>query len=556
VNSRATIVRNEAGKAIRLIGATQDVSKLQYLENKLVEQDAVKSDDNRIFHLAAKLSYDAIWDWNIVTNDFFLGEGFEELLGYAFRVSGNGAFDWGSFLHPDDKEDVEKGLQEALASSASTWEHASRFIRADGSVAHVFGRASIIRDAKGKACRMIGAIHDLSRQTELEEKLEREIASTGRMVKEYKESFRLIFNSSSDVLYDIDLETDEILLSDGYQKEFGYKITPHMKTSDVWALHIHPDDQEAVSKDYRRMIDSTETAWRYNYRFLRADGSIANIVSSRVILRHGSGKAYRMIGSMQDISKQKVLEEKLEQEIKLKEKQITEAMRDAKETERSDIGKELHDNVNQLLGVSRLYLEMAKQGGENSEMHLNRSSEYTLTAIEEIRKLTKGLTTDDIKNFGLCESVENLARDTMEVHHVKISCLLDVLIEEILNDKLKLNTFRIVQEQLNNIIKHAQAKNVTIDLSLSKRTVKLVISDNGIGFDPVKKRTGIGVDNIISRATAYGGTAEFVSQPGKGCELTVSFSAPAVLPQAINASAKHEGNKLLSLPAYKPVAHS
>ena len=74
-----------------------------------------------------------------------------------------------------------------------------------------------------------------------------------------------------------------------------------------------------------------------------------------------------MIGSMQDISKQKVLEERLEQEIKLKEKQIAEATEEAKETERSDIGKELHDNVNQLLGASRLYLDMAKQGGETAK---------------------------------------------------------------------------------------------------------------------------------------------------------------------------------------------
>lgn len=90
---------------------------------------------------------------------------------------------------------------------------------------------------------------------------------------------------------------------------------------------------------------------------------------------------------MQDLSRQKVLEEKLELEIKLKELQIAEAAEDAKETERSDIGKELHDNINQLLGASKMYVEMAKRGGENSQMYLTRSAEYTLTAIEEIRKL-------------------------------------------------------------------------------------------------------------------------------------------------------------------------
>ena len=167
-------------------------------------------------------------------------------------------------------------------------------------------------------------------------------------------------------------------------------------------------------------------------------------------------------------NQQKVLEERLEQESKLKEKQIAEATKQAKETERLDIGKELHDNVNQLLGASKLYLEMAKRGGENSEMFLSRSSHYTLTAIEEIRKLTKRLTTGIIKNLGFSEAIDNITRDTMEVNPVKISCALESFIEHSVNDKFKLNVLRIVQEQLNNILKHAKATEVSISLSQNK----------------------------------------------------------------------------------------
>jgi PAS domain S-box-containing protein len=530
VNSRAGIIRNAEGKAIRLIGATQDISKMLQLEKDLGHQVSVNQNAD-IFHLAAKLSYDGIWDWNILTNEFFLGEGFGEIFGHSFATS-NKNFDWVNYLHPDDKEAVETGLFAALASSVSHWEHAYRFVKADGSFANVFGRANIIRDADGKACRMIGVIHDLSRQQELEKKLEQEIASNGKLLTEYNESFRLMFNSSSDILYDIDVVTNEIVLSEGYEKEFGYKIVPHMKPGQVWKEHLHPDDKEAVVKDYQRMLASDETRWKSGYRFLRSDGSVANILSSRIILRNADGKAYRMIGSMQDISKQKVLEEKLEQEIKLKEKQIADAMEDAKEAERSDIGKELHDNVNQLLGVSRLYLEMAKQGGDQSEMHLRRSSEYTLSAIEEIRKLTKGLTTDTIRHLGLCESIENLSRDAMQVNPLNILCTLDLRIESLVNDRFKLNIFRIIQEQLNNILKHARAKKVIINLFQNDQSILLVISDDGVGFDAAQKRKGIGIDNIKSRAAAYNGKADFASQPGAGCVLTVVFTLSAVLLRA------------------------
>jgi len=254
-----------------------------------------------------------------------------------------------------------------------------------------------------------------------------------------------------------------------------------------------------------------------------ADDSIANVFGRASIIRDGDGKAYRMIGAVHDVSKQKVLEERLEQEMKLKEQQIAEATEEGRETERSNIGKELHDNVNQLLGASRLYLSMAKRGGENSKMYFSRSSQCTLTAIEEIRKLTKVLTTDVIKNLGLCESIENIARDTMEVNKVKISFAPGSFRENSVNEKFKLNVFRIVQEGLNNILKHANATKVTISLTQNKKSIILSISDNGVGFDTTNKSKGIGVGNINNRAELYNGNANFISQPGEGCLLIVTF---------------------------------
>lgn len=156
-------------------------------------------------------------------------------------------------------------------------------------------------------------------------------------------------------------------------------------------------------------------------------------------------------------------------------------------------------------------------------MYLSRSSEYTLTAIEEIRKLTRRLTTDTIKTLGLCEAIENITRDTMEVNPVKISCALESFKEDSVNDKFKLNVFRIVQEQLNNILKHANATKVTISLLQNKKNIMLTISDNGVGFDTAKKQKGIGIANIKSRAVSYNGMADFVSQPGQGCVLRVIF---------------------------------
>lgn len=248
-------------------------------------------------------------------------------------------------------------------------------------------------------------------------------------------------------------------------------------------------------------------------------GALEHLLNKEISMK----EKLRSSSLTQKLAFEKEIEEKVNLEIRLKESQIAEAIIDAKELERSDIGKELHDNVNQLLGASKLYLEMAKTDEPNREIFLSRSSEFMLTAIEEIRKLTKGLTADAIKNFGLQEAIANICRDTMEANPVKLSCRVNPSIEDMVNDKFQLAVFRIVQEQVSNILKHAQASNVRIRLSQSRKIILLVISDDGIGFDTGKKRNGIGMTNIISRTEFYKGNAHFASSPGKGCILTVTF---------------------------------
>jgi two-component system, NarL family, sensor histidine kinase UhpB len=231
-----------------------------------------------------------------------------------------------------------------------------------------------------------------------------------------------------------------------------------------------------------------------------------------------------LIDMTRTISKQKRIDiRKRQEEIKLTASQIADAVRDAHEEERADIGKELHDNVNQLLTVSRLYLEMGRTKGSQKEMYLGSSSKYILNAIEEIRKLTKGMISDVIKDMTLCEAIEKTIQDAMEIYPIKISCTQDDLIEIRLNDKVKLNIFRIIQEQLTNILKHARASVVNIGLSQNNDTLLLSISDDGVGFDTTQKAKGIGMRNIRSRAEGYNGIAKFTSRPGEGCVLTVRF---------------------------------
>lgn len=381
----------------------------------------------------------------------------------------------------------------------------------------------------------ITTIMDMSRgilkQKNIDIKKDKEVAanivlaqlkSDNRQV-ESKKWLRYMSVTSYDVVLDWDISTNHIYLGDSYEELFGYKVHNNFIRAEDWMQCIHPDKKESFEKNLSKAFGSRKKKWEDTFRFIRHDGSIANAASRGIIIRDAAGKAIRLVGAMQDITWQTELEEKLRLEISSTQIQIADAVADAHELERSDIGKELHDNVNQLLVASGLYLGMAKNKGLNTEMYLGNALACTKDAIEEIRILTKRLVTDIIKEFGLNEAIGKIITDTMEIHPVKISYAMGNFIEHAVKNKFKLNIFRIIQEHFNNIIKHARASVISISLAQNKKVIVLTITDDGAGFDTAQKQKGIGVSNIKSRAAFYKGAAVFVSEPGKGCVLTVTF---------------------------------
>lgn len=508
----------------KLVDAGREKIVAENIVIALARSDARIAENNEWVKYIAKASYDVMWDWDLATGEIYAGDSIREVFGY--RIQNNTVLfsDFCKCLLPEEKEITAEKIRKTLASQSKVWNDSFMFKRYDGTVASVTSRASIVRDDSGKATHMIGAIQDVSRLQEMEKKL----AEQKMLQQEDSEKFLLAARLSFDVIWDWNLLTNEVFLGDGFEELFGYVINNNRANMITdWVNNLHPDDKETVVAELQAGIKSSATHWEQAYRVSRANGSIAMVYVRASIIRHADGKAYRMIGAMQDLSRQKELEAELEQEIELREKQVAMASEDAREMERADIGKELHDNINQLLGASKMYMDMAKRGGNSSAMYLSRSSEYTLTAIDEIRKLTRGLTTDIIKNLGLCDAMENIARDTMEISPVKVLLNTNSFIENSVNDKFKLNIFRIIQEQLNNILKHAEATKISIKLVQNKRTIRLVITDDGTGFNAHKKQKGIGIVNITSRIAAYDGIADFDSQPGQGCILTAIFPVTA-----------------------------
>jgi PAS domain S-box-containing protein len=350
-------------------------------------------------------------------------------------------------------------------------------------------------------------------------------------LKILNELYRYVTEVTNDCLWEWDLLSKEIFWIDGGHKRFfGYPLENALIPQIFWESLLHPDDKARILAGLEKIIKQGRCKWEDEYRFKKADGEYAFVHDRGQIIYDDSKIACRMIGATQDITVRKLTEIKLkETEKKLwviarqTQKEITYAVLTAQENERSDIGKELHDNVNQILGATKLYIEMANTDTENRTKHLKNSAAHINRAIEEIRKISKNLVPLRMDFMGLSGNIKILIDDLRAVHPIKIEFHEKQMEKGVLNEKLQLNIFRIVQEQLNNIIKHSQATIASIDLSMHANKIILVVSDNGRGCEPSVRKKGTGIRNITSRAELYQGNVSIVTKPGEGYTLKVVF---------------------------------
>lgn len=203
------------------------------------------------------------------------------------------------------------------------------------------------------------------------------------------------------------------------------------------------------------------------------------------------------------------------------QRKLVRATIESQEKERAEIGRELHDNINQILAVTKAYIEASLEQPEMVDELLQRSVKNLQLAINEIRKISKSLVPPVLDTNGLVDSVNDLIENIQLVNPFAINfhCEKDKLSN--LSEKQQLALYRIVQEQFNNIIKHAHAHNVLIELTGNNNFIDLLIKDDGNGFDPKERRKGVGLTNILSRIELFDGKLEVISSRGRGCTLQV-----------------------------------
>ncbi|MDH5918850.1 cache domain-containing protein [Vibrio splendidus] len=202
------------------------------------------------------------------------------------------------------------------------------------------------------------------------------------------------------------------------------------------------------------------------------------------------------------------------------------------EDEKKHLARELHDGINQLLVSSRCHLELLgnKLQNEDLKVHLNKSQHSLMRAIEEVRHISHQLRPSSLDDIGLEAALSSLLLDFQAHSGIEVETLFSTQPGK-LKSEAATTLYRVVQESLNNIEKHAQATKVTVIAQQIGNVLQLLIQDNGVGFNTYKamEKRGIGLRNMRERVEFIGGDFELMSEIGLGTEITVLLTLEGLM---------------------------
>jgi PAS domain S-box-containing protein len=326
---------------------------------------------------------------------------------------------------------------------------------------------------------------------------------------------------ATEAIWEWNLETDQFFRSKALIELIG---SHDIETVGFtwWHTRIHPDDKDRIELNANNLLHSKQTSWQWEYRFRYPNGSYRTM-RDRGIVVYENDKPVKIIGSLLDLTEVRELENQLMQEKIKHQKEIAKSIIDTQEKERTRLGQELHDNINQLLLVAKLYMGLLKPSEAGNKVIAKKVIDSLDMAISDIQAISREMVLPKLKEKTLADSINELVKDVKTTCKFKIKFLHDKQECEGISEGKKIALYRIVQEQLKNIIQYSKAKNVLIQLIYNPGSVELIVQDDGVGFDPLQKTKGIGLRNIYDRTTLYNGKVELLSSPGSGCCLKVNI---------------------------------
>jgi PAS domain S-box-containing protein len=341
-------------------------------------------------------------------------------------------------------------------------------------------------------------------------------------LRDSEERFRLIADTAPVMIWMTDVKGHVGFLNETYLDFTGLPLATAL--GDGWMKVTHPDEVERCRDEYVKASEQYEP-FQMEQRIRRHDGEYRWMVSSGVPRYNVDGLFAGYIGTAFDITERKLADEALST--------VSQKLLEAHEEESARIARELHDDVNQRLAIVSVRLGYLKQSPPVSAADLKQEigevSQEIADLVADIQALSHALHPPRLELLGLeaaatgfCEELSNRHGVTIDVHFENIP--------QALPREISLCLYRVLQEALQNVVKHSVSRQAHVSLNSHINTINLTVKDSGAGFHPheAMRGPGLGLSSMKERLKVIGGQLSIDSQPGRG--TMIHAVAPLCLP--------------------------
>ncbi len=351
-------------------------------------------------------------------------------------------------------------------------------------------------------------------------------------MKTSNERFKLVSKATNDIVWDWNLQTNEIWWNENYYRYLGYEQKHGAeKIEDTWSKHIHPEDKARVEKGIYDAIQKGSYYWTDDYRFFKADGSIVNIYDRGYIIFDANNKPYRMVGAMLDITKIRNAEQEVRRS-QIALRQLSAHLQSIREEERTYIAREIHDELGQQLTCLKMDASWLNKKVDKSNDDVTERIKGMIEMIDDtvktVRRIAADLRPGILDDLGLIAALEWQCHEFEK--RTGIQSHFECLSPDTDFDKnTATGVFRVYQEILTNVARHSKATAVQTKVECTDNLLILQVHDNGVGFDAaaVKEKHTLGLLGMNERVAMFNGEIDIASENGNGTIITIK--APILL---------------------------
>ena len=483
------------------------VAAANITEQKQIEE-ALRESEER-FRLLAEVTNDASWDWDLTTNELWWNEGFEKVFGFRRDEIEKTIDSWYNRVHPEDRDRVIPGIHRLIDEGGSDWSEEYRFLCKSGRYAYVLDRGRVIRNAAGKAVRMVGGMRDLTERREAEAAL-----------RESEERFRATFEQAPIGIAEISPEGAFKRVNPRLCEMFGYSAEELLQRNAPGLTHR--EDLPTTTTLVAEVLAGKRTTFETDKRYIRKDGSVLWAHAISTILRDAAGLPRKFIAVIEDVTARKLADQAIES--------LPARLLEAQDEERRRIARELHDSTAQELAVVSMNLGRLEEWIEGRDPWAENLLADSLAVLaqgnRDLRTLAHLLHPPMLEELGLAGALRHYVEGFSQRSGIRIEleCGDDL---ERCSEGIETALFRVVQESLANVHRHSNSNCAFLKLARAGDNIELTIADRGRGLPAGLltgtahgARIGVGISGMRQRVRQLKGRLD-LSSNGQGTVVHV-----------------------------------